>query len=247
MTAIQWTDITWNPVTGCTKVSPGCDNCYAERITNRFGGDFSKIKLHPERLQQPYRGKKPRRVFVNSMSDLFHKEVPDSFLEDVFCAMSGPLMMGRKHIYQILTKRAPRMKAYVNKKWPKLDPSIWLGVSVESRKQIGRIKHLQATRAAVRFISFEPLIGPIGDIDLSGISWVIVGGESGPKARMMDPDWARDILEICRKQEVDFFMKQMGTAWMKANGRGAKHGGERADIPKDLFVREDPVDWGYYA
>lgn len=254
MTAIEWTDVTWNPVTGCTKVSPGCDNCYAERITKRFGGDFSKITLHHDRLKQPHKGRKPRRVFVNSMSDLFHKEVPDEFLEDVFSAMTVPLMMGRHHIYQILTKRAPRMKRYVNRKWPWIHQAIWLGVSVESRKQIGRIKHLQETGhdKSVRFISFEPLIGPIGEVDLTGISWVIVGGESGPRARMMEPDWAREILAECRKQKVAFFMKQMGAAYMKKEwlaglNSGISHGGDMKYIPQDLCFREDPVDWDYYA
>lgn len=226
---IEWTDTTWNVVTGCTKVSPGCDHCYAERLTERFHGkgSFSKVTLHEDRLNAPLRWRKPRRVFVNSMSDLFHDSVPDEFIARVFAMTANT----PQHTYQILTKRHGRMRSLLNSVGFKLDvlarardtdqhrrapmwPSrnVWIGVSVEDQKRAElRIPALLDTCSAVRFLSCEPLLGPI---DLSpwigSIDWVIVGGESGPGARPMHPDWARSLRDQCVAAGVPFFFKQWG-------------------------------------
>jgi len=224
--AIEWTDATWNPITGCTKVSPGCDHCYAERITERFHGrgSFEHVVLHPERLDAPLRWRKPRMVFVNSMSDLFHAKVPAPFLRDVFAVMRRT----PRHTYQVLTKRAERMERLCRERQatpaevdagcelglvPGLTydlPNVWLGVSVESPAYYSRIRHLQRTPAAVRFLSCEPLLAPLEDLSLDGIGWVIVGGESGPGARPMHPSWARDIRDQCQRAGVPYFLKQWG-------------------------------------
>lgn len=223
-TAIEWTDTTWNPVTGCTKISPGCENCYAERFAERFRGvkdhpfehGFDLV-LKPERISQPLRWKRPRRVFVNSMSDLFHKDVPKSFIDNVFDTME----LADWHQFQILTKRSSTLKRYVNKRYRGLPcPShIWLGVSFENGQQLSRVQHLQGTNASVRFISAEPLLGAVGQIDLAGIDWVIVGGESGPRARPMDEAWAIEIRDQCLEQAVAFFFKQWGGYRPKSGGR----------------------------
>lgn len=221
-TAIEWTDATWNPVTGCTKVSPGCAHCYAEAFTLRFkrGGPFlpgkTTIRLHPDRLDQPRKWKSPRRVFVNSMSDLFHEEVPFDFVDAVFARMRS----SDQHTYQILTKRPERMLDYVGwtdgRRWP---DNVWAGVSVENQYWADRrIPLLTQVPCAVRFLSCEPLLKPL-KLDLSGIHWVIVGGESGPKARRMDEDWALSIRDQCESQGVAFFFKQWGGRHSKANGR----------------------------
>ena len=222
--AIEWTDATWNPVTGCTKVSRGCENCYAERFAERFRGvsghPFESgfdLKLHHDRLRQPLVWKRPRRIFVNSMSDLFHKEIDSDFIDRVFDTMEA----ADHHVFQILTKRSSLMKTYLIGRYANgLAPQhIWCGVSVEDRKSASRIRHLQDAPASVRFLSVEPLLGPVGELDLEGISWVIVGGESGPKARPMEQQWVLDIRDQCRRGCVDFFFKQWGGPTPKSRGR----------------------------
>lgn len=239
--AIEWTDATWNPVTGCTKVGPGCDHCYAERFAERFRGvqghpyeNGFDLTLRPERLTQPGRWRRSRMIFVNSMSDLLHKNVPNAFIDSVFDAMEG----ADHHIYQVLTKRSSRLKAYVKRRYAggPVPSHIWLGVSVEDRQRTTRIVHLQNTNAPVRFLSIEPLLGFIGPIDLRGISWVIVGGESGPHARPMDVNWAREIRDQCAEQGINFFFKQWGGKTSKAGGRildGELHNG----FPDEVLER----------
>lgn len=221
--SIEWTDATWNPVTGCTKVSRGCDNCYAERFSERFRGvprhPFTTgfdLTLRPDRLQQPLNWRKPRMVFVNSMSDLFHKKVPVSYISSVFDTMEA----ANSHTFQILTKRSSLMRNFINARYANsLAPAhIWLGVSIEDRGSLVRLRHLQETRATVRFVSFEPLLGPIAPVDLSGIQWAIVGGESGPRARPMDPAWTRGLRDQCIDCGVAFFFKQWGGRTPKFNG-----------------------------
>jgi protein gp37 len=223
-TQIEWTDATWNPVTGCTKIGTGCDNCYAQRFAERWRGipdhpyeQGFDLKLWPSRLAQPAKWKKPRFIFVNSMSDLFHKNVPQKFIDAVFESMEN----ADQHIYQVLTKRSSLMRRYVNRRYldAPVPAHIWLGVSIEDRDHIGRLKHLKETNARVRFISFEPLLSSIGDVDLSGISWAIVGGESGPNARIMNPNWARELRDVCVDQNVAFFFKQWGGVRPKSGGR----------------------------
>lgn len=222
--AIEWTDSTWNPVTGCTKITAGCDNCYAERFAERWRGTKGHpfengfdLTLRPERLEQLQKWKRPRMIFVNSMSDLFHKEVPFSFVDRVFEAME----QADWHTYQLLTKRSSRMRDYLNRRYRAYEPPahIWTGVSVEDHRGAVRIEHLRQTRSAVRFLSVEPLIGPVGDVDLRDIHWVIAGGESGPNARVLHIDWARQIRDACRSQEVPFFFKQWGGYRPKSGGR----------------------------
>src|SRR5262245_56169272 len=223
-TQIEWTDATWNPVTGCTKITRGCDLCYAERFSERFRGvpdhPFEHgfdLTLRPERLKQPLTWRQPKRVFVNSMSDLFHKEIPKAFVDAVFDTMEA----ADWHTFQILTKRSSLMARYLRGRYGSgLAPAhIWLGVSVEDRQNAVRIKHLHACRAAVKFISFEPLLGPIGEVDLAGIDWAIVGGESGPKARPMDEAWAIELRDRCLAAGVAFFFKQWGGIRPKTGGR----------------------------
>jgi protein gp37 len=223
-TQIEWTDATWNPVTGCSKITRGCDFCYAERFSERFRGvpghPFERgfdLTLRPERLKQPLTWRQPKRVFVNSMSDLFHKEIPESFVDSVFDTMEGASW----HTYQVLTKRSSLMMRYLRKRYGEGQaPShIWLGVSVEDAKNAVRLRHLHAARATVKFISFEPLLGPVGQVDLKGIDWAIVGGESGPKARPMAEAWALEIRDLCKAARVAFFFKQWGGIRPKAGGR----------------------------
>ncbi len=232
--SIEWTDATWNPVTGCTKISAGCDNCYAERFAERFRGVDGHpyevgfdLALRPERLQQPLAWRKPKMIFVNSMSDLFHKGVPHTFVDQVFETMEA----ADWHVFQVLTKRSSRMRDYVNARYRRRPPPahIWLGVSVEDGTKLSRVRHLRETRACVRFLSVEPLIGPVGKVDLSGIHWVIVGGESGPRARPLDPAWAREVRDQCTAQNVAFFFKQWGGLRPKSGGR-----------------RLDGVEWDQY-
>jgi len=213
--AIEWTDATWNPVTGCTKVSEGCRHCYAERLTERFHGpgSFQSIRLHPERLNHPLRWRRPRHVFVNSMSDLFHESIPDSFIFKVFEVVCG----ADWHVFQILTKRAERLKGIALRlPWP---GHLWQGVSVEDCRQTWRVNSLQQVPAAVRFISVEPILGPIPDLPLAGIHWVIVGGESGPGHRPVDPAWVREIHDQCTDAGIPFFFKQWGGRTPKSGGR----------------------------
>lgn len=222
--AIEWTDATWNPVTGCTQITRGCDNCYALRFAERFRGvpghpfeNGFDLTLRPARLDQPLSWKRPRMIFVNSMSDLFHKQVPRAFIDKVFETMEA----ADWHTFQVLTKRSSLMRDYLKSRYERrMAPEhIWLGTSVEDRTAKSRIQHIRQSPASVRFLSIEPLIAPVGKMDLSGIHWVIVGGESGPGARPMDPEWVRDIQQQCREQDVAFFFKQWGGIRPKTGGR----------------------------
>jgi protein gp37 len=231
---IEWTEMTWNPVTGCTKVSQGCKNCYAERMARRLkamgSGRYQHgfdVTIHEDLVSLPKTWKRGRMVFVNSMSDLFHETVPDEFLQSVFRTMSEC----PQHTFQILTKRSERLRALAKKlPWPS---NIWMGVSVEDGRVVQRIKDLRATPARVKFLSCEPLIGPLERLVLRGIDWVIVGGESGPRARPMNPLWASSVLRQCKSAGVAFFMKQMG-------GKQSK-GGDMDVIPPRLRVRQYPI------
>jgi protein gp37 len=224
LTKIEWTNATWNPVTGCTQISAGCDNCYAKRFSERFrdvkGHPFENgfdLTLRPERLEQPLRWRKSMMIFVNSMSDLFHKDVPFEFVDRVFDTME----VATHHTFQVLTKRSSRLRDYAKRRYKnRLAPAhIWLGVSVEDGKRKSRVKHLQETPATTRFLSVEPLIGPVGTLDLFGIDWVIVGGESGPGFREMEKEWAREVRDQCKKANVAFFFKQWGGVRPKSGGR----------------------------
>jgi protein gp37 len=235
-TEIEWTDATWNPVTGCTKLTAGCDFCYAERFSERFRGVSDHpfeagfdLTLRPERLTQPLSWKKPKRIFVNSMSDLFHKEVPRPFIDQVFDTMER----ADWHTFQVLTKRSSLLTRYLKHRYGKslAPPHIWLGVSVEDAKNIVRIKHLRTAQASTKFISFEPLLGPVGVVDLTTINWAIVGGESGPRCRPMEEAWVLDLLKQCRAQKVAFFFKQWGGVRPKSGGRLLK-GREWNQYPK---------------
>lgn len=214
-TGIEWTDKTWNPSTGCTKVSPGCANCYAEALTKRFTNNFKngfKLTTYSERLNIPKSWKKPSRIFVNSMSDLFHEEIPLEFLQAVFKTMNETPL----HTYQILTKRPERMLEVASKvKW---SDNIWLGVSVESQDYVWRVEELRKIEVKVRFLSCEPLLSPL-KLNLENIHWVIVGGESGHKSRPIETEWVEDILEQCQLAKVPFFFKQWGGIHSKAKGR----------------------------
>ncbi|MGA7523282.1 MAG: phage Gp37/Gp68 family protein [Acidobacteriaceae bacterium] len=225
LSKIEWTDATWNPVRGCTKISPGCKHCYAERFAERFRGikghPFEQgfdIRLVPEKLADPLRWSEPRMIFVNSMSDLFHDDIPPSFLSRVTTTM----LLARWHTYQVLTKRSARMRDLLSGSLRQAAGArhIWWGVSVENRKHgFPRIADLQATPAAVRFLSVEPLLEDLGTIPLDGISWVIVGGESGPGARPMKTEWVMSIQKQCRAAGVPFFFKQWGGTRKKQAGR----------------------------
>jgi len=222
---IEWTDATWNPVRGCTKISPGCKHCYAEVFAERFRGVAGHPyergfdpRLAPDKLAEPLRWKKPRMIFVNSMSDLFHAEVPDDYIMRVAKVMS----LATWHTFQVLTKRSERMAELLSTtlKDHAAKPHIWWGVSVEDRKYgIPRIEKLQAVAAVVRFLSIEPLLEDIGRVPLEGISWVIVGGESGPRARPMRPQWVRSLRDQCERAGVPFFFKQWGGRQKKKAGR----------------------------
>jgi protein gp37 len=217
---IEWTDSTWNPVTGCTKISPGCDNCYAERLAKRlkFMGQKSysngfNLTLHPYLLELPLKIKKPSIIFVNSMSDLFHPEVPLDFIQIVFKTMGK----ANWHKFQILTKRANRLRDLSNQLvWPQ---NVWMGVSVENNNFNFRVNALKETAAKIKFVSFEPLINSCCKTDLKGIDWAIVGGESGPGARPMKKEWVTEILHNCKAENVPFFFKQWGGTNKKRNGR----------------------------
>ncbi len=219
-TTIEWTEATWNPVTGCTKVSPGCQHCYAERMAKRlqamgqphYAHGFG-VSCHQDALPLPLRWKKPRRIFVNSMGDVFHSRVPDDFVRDVFEVMAE----AEQHCFQLLTKRAERLAELAP--WLPWPGNVWMGVSVETADYLDRLDHLRKVPAAVRFVSFEPLLGPIGQVDLTGIDWVIVGGESGPSARPMDSSWATDLRDQCVAVGVSFFFKQWGGTRKKQAGR----------------------------
>ena len=217
---IEWTEATWNPVTGCTKISAGCKNCYAERLAlrlqamgnQRYKRGF-RVTLHADVVDLPQRWKTPRRIFVNSMSDLFHPDVPLWFIRRVFKTM----VECPQHTFQVLTKRSDRLeKLSVKLPWP---TNVWMGVSVEDARVFRRIDDLRRVPAAVRFLSCEPLIGSLAGIDLDGIHWIIVGGESGPHSRSMNIEWVREIFRECRKQKVPFFFKQWGGVRKDLTGR----------------------------
>lgn len=219
-TAIEWADATWNPVTGCTQIGPGCDNCYALRFAERFRGvpnhpyeQGFDLKLWPQRLENPLRWRQPRRIFVNSMSDLFHQDVPDDFIRQVFDMMC----QANWHIFQVLTKRGGRLaKLGQTLPWP---AHVWAGVSIESNRYVWRADQLRRVPAHVRFISAEPLLGSLKSLSLEGIHWLISGGESGAKSRACDPDWVRDLRDRCKAAGVAFFHKQWGGRTPTAGGR----------------------------
>lgn len=219
--SIEWTEMTWNPTTGCSKVSAGCKYCYAEIMTRRlkamgqkkYSDGFKKVRVHPDTLKTPYTWKTPKTVFVNSMSDLFHKDVPLSFIQKVFEVMNN----NPQHIFQVLTKRDKRLLDLSKElNWTK---NIWMGVSVENNKVLDRIISLQNTAAKIKFLSLEPLIGPLTNLNLEGIDWVIVGGESGHKARPIKKSWVIDIQVQCQNYSIPFFFKQWGGKNKKASGR----------------------------
>ena len=217
---IEWTEATWNPVTGCTKISDGCKNCYAALMAKRlhamgnvrYQNEF-KVTLHPDLVDLPLKWKRPRQIFVNSMSDMFHKDIPFDFIQSVFNTMEK----AHWHTFQILTKRSDRLIEVCNQlQWP---DNVWQGVSVENVKVLHRIDHLREVPAHVRFLSIEPLIGPLENLNLEGIHWVIVGGESGPRARPMNEEWVRSIRDQCIEQNVAFFFKQWGGVQKHRHGR----------------------------
>lgn len=219
-TTIEWTEATWNPVTGCSKTSPGCVNCYAERMAKRLQAmgqhnyrDGFAVRTHQHMLSLPGTWSKPRMVFVNSMGDLFHEKVPLDFILQVFRVMRET----PRHTYQLLTKRSDRLASLA----PLLDwpDNVWMGVTVEDNERLYRVQRLRDVPAAVRFLSIEPLLEPLPDLDLSGVDWVIVGGESGPGARPMDPEWVRVIRDECVESAIPFFFKQWGGVRKKAAGR----------------------------
>jgi protein gp37 len=238
--SIEWTDATWNPVRGCTKISPGCARCYAETFAERFRGvpghPYERgfdLRLVPSKLPEPLRWRQPRTIFVNSMSDLFHKDVNDDFI----VAVARIMKAAHWHTFQVLTKRAERLRGLLDSKLAFLasDPHVWWGVSVEDRKHgLPRIVHLQAATAAVRFLSIEPLLEDLGELNLAGIGWVIVGGESGHHARPMQPAWVRGIRAQCRSAAVPFFFKQWGGVKKRLAGRTLD--GRRYDeMPERVF------------
>jgi protein gp37 len=228
-TGIEWTEVTWNPTTGCDRISAGCTNCYALAMAKRLkamgsdryqadgdprtSGPGFALTVHRDALDQPYRWSGQRIVFVNSMSDLFHAKVPLDFIEDVFAVIADT----PQHTYQVLTKRSSRLLKLADKlSWP---DNLWMGVSVEDATQLGRVDQLRLVPAAVRFLSCEPLLGPLDELDLANIDWVITGGESGPKARPLEADWVRGIRDNCIDNSVSFFHKQWGGRTPKAHGR----------------------------
>lgn len=226
---IEWTEATWNPTTGCDRVSSGCDNCYALALAKRLkamgsekyqadgdprtSGPGFGLTVHEDALAVPYGWRSPRTVFVNSMSDLFHARVPLDFVRRVFAVMADT----PQHTYQVLTKRARRLRQVADRlEWP---PNLWVGVSVETSKELARVDHLRRVPAAVRFLSCEPLLGPLDGLDLGGIDWVIAGGESGPRHRPLDESWVTGIRDACVEAQVAFFFKQWGGRTPKSQGR----------------------------
>ena len=220
LSQIEWTESTWNPVTGCSKVSEGCRHCYAERMAHRLRAmgsgkyrDGFTVALHQSTLREPLRWLKPRLVFVNSMSDLFHESVPSAFIESVFSVMND----SPRHTFQVLTKRAQRVSQLTHRlNWT---PNIWLGVSIESERWLARLEVLRRTGARTKFLSLEPLLGPLPGIELAGVDWVIVGGESGPGARPVQAEWVRELRDKCLQCHVPFFFKQWGGVHKKRTGR----------------------------
>lgn len=230
MTTIEWTDETWNPITGCTKYSEGCAHCYAESMANRlklmgvkkYANGFS-VTLHPDVLKEPLSWLKPRNIFVCSMSDLFHEDVPFDFIDNIICIIKQT----PHHRYQLLTKRPERMREYFSNRT--VPDNVWLGTTVENSNYKNRIEILKTIKAKIHFLSCEPLLGPLGDLDLSGIEWVIVGGESGPKARRMQPEWVKMIREKASNCGIPFFFKQWGTWGSDGVKRSKKANGKLLD------------------
>lgn len=218
--AIEWTEATWNPVTGCSKVSPGCAHCYAETFAERWRGvpghsyqQGFDLKLWPERLEQPLKWKRPRVIFVNSMSDLFHEDIPDDYIGEVFDVMAR----ADHHVFQILTKRHERLAELAPElPWP---DNVWMGVTIENRRFVHRADYLRQVPAAIRFISAEPLLGPLEGLELDDIDWLIAGGESGPKHRRVDEAWITELRDRCLVEDVAFFFKQWGGVRAKTGGR----------------------------
>lgn len=241
-TSIEWTSHTWNPLTGCTKISPGCARCYAETMSRRlrlmgqknYRNGF-ELTLHEHMLGVPLKWKTPRKIFVNSMSDLYHADVPDEFVRRVFDTMTR----ADWHQYQILTKRADRLERLA----PSLPwgPHIWQGVSVESADYAFRVDHLRRTPARIKFLSIEPLLGPIPDLDLAGIHWAIVGGESGGNCRPMEPEWVAGVRAACERQGVPLFVKQTGERLARRLRLKSKKGGDPSEWPEELRVRQFPL------
>jgi protein gp37 len=218
--AIEWTEATWNPVTGCSKVSPGCAHCYAETFAERWRGvpghpyeQGFELRLWPKRLEQPLRWTRPRMIFVNSMSDLFHEDIAAEYIADVFDVM----VRAEQHTFQILTKRHGRLAELASKlPWP---DNIWIGVTIENRRFVHRADYLRDVPATVRFVSAEPLLGPLQGLDLTGIDWLIAGGESGPRHRPIRAEWVRELRDRCAAEGVAFFFKQWGGRRPKSGGR----------------------------
>jgi protein gp37 len=250
-TKIEWATDTWNPMTGCTKVSPGCDHCYAETFAERWRGipghayeQGFDLKLHPARLRKPYTWRN-RLVFVNSMSDMFHRDIPDDYIRQVFQVMADTTFCPYRNTFQVLTKRPERMRRIMSSIWESVEPrdyardtvmqSIWLGTSIESVDYAWRADMLRETPAKIRFLSLEPLLGHIPAVILKDMNWVIVGGESGHGARPMDPQWVRDIRDDCQVMGIPFFFKQWGGVHKKAAGRELD-GREWNDYPSQLVA-----------
>ena len=247
--SIEWTEMTWNPVTGCTKISPGCKHCYAMRMaarlqamghekykgtTRKSGGRYvwtGRVNIDPSSLSAPLEWRRSKRIFVNSMSDLFHEKVPDDFIEKVWKVMAEC----PQHHFQILTKRPDRMAAMMGRGHLPTLQNAWLGTSVESQDVADRVAHLASIESATLFVSFEPLIGRVADLDLRKVHWAIVGGESGPRARPMDPEWVDRLHDICRRDDVAFFFKQWGGPNKKAAGREL-HGRTYDEFPLELEI-----------
>ena len=236
LSSIEWTDATWNPLTGCNKISPGCKNCYAERLSQRLQkmGQYNyrngfRLTLHESALDIPLKWAKPKMIFVNSMSDLFHVRVPDFFIKKVFQVMNR----SPQHIFQVLTKRPERLEKIAPQlNWTK---NIWMGTSIENKNYMFRANHLLKTRAHVKFLSLEPLLGPLPRLKLKGIDWVIVGGESGPKARVMRKEWVEQTRNQCLKKNVAFFFKQWGGTRKSRTGR-LLNGRTWDELPKKYFI-----------
>lgn len=240
--SIEWTGSTWNPVTGCTKISPGCKHCYAERMAMRLQAmgqpnyrNGFRVTLHEHQLEAPLTWRRPQRIFVNSMSDLFHDVVPFPFIQKIFDVMQR----AHWHQYQVLTKRSQRLADCSSEiEWP---DNVWMGVSVENADYVFRVDHLRGTGAKVKFLSLEPLIGPLPNLNLRGIDWVIVGGESGPKSRPMKESWVLEIRDQCAKANVPLFFKQTGRILSKELGLKSSKGSDPAELPKQFRIREYPT------
>ena len=240
---IEWTESTWNPVSGCTKISRGCENCYAERMAKRLQAMGTRgyengfeVTLHPHALEKPLKMKKPQVIFVNSMSDIFHEKIPDAYIEQMFEVMNR----AHWHTFQVLTKRPERLDQIAHKlEWSE---NIWMGVTIEANQYAERADHLRRCPARIKFLSLEPLIDSVDQIDYTGIDWVIVGGESGPGARIMRKEWVTDVRDRCQKEGIDFFFKQWGGVNKKKAGRELD--GHYYDEMPALYVASPKTEYG---